>query len=156
MRLLFDRSDTNLFSSYFFLCCCCSNVGSNKITEMSFEFYTSGKRRESIELHDFESVIRKQTYNDESAMKYATLVTSHLISHYIPFLPLERSHVDQCTDAYLNEVEKKKYVSTSNRKRIKDVIYKSLEWWPPELRLYSASGCKQVANKVDIGIRIIS
>lgn len=134
-------------------------MGSDKIVEKTYEFYKSNKRREEIELRDFESIIKNQVYNDESSMKYSSLITSHLINHFIPFLPLERAHIDQCIDASLDDLAEQgktngyRYrVSQSDRTKIKENIFRSLEWWPADLKLYSNSGCKQVANKVDISI----
>ena len=112
-----------------------------------------GKRREDIDLHDFESLLKDQAYNDESTMQYSSMITSHLISHYIPFLPMERSHVEMCIRAYLE-------ASTGDLApyydKVKKYVFKSIEWWPSDLQLYSNSGCKQVASKVDIAIRIVA
>lgn len=119
--------------------------------ERSFEFWKLGKRREEIELHDFESLLKNQAYNDESTMKYSSLITSHLINHYIPFLPMERAHVEKCIRAYFIEAS----INHRLYDLIRDYVFKSLEWWPSDLQLYSNSGCKQVANKIDIAARVI-
>ena len=89
-------------------------------------------------------------------MKYSSLISSHLINHYIPFLPLERTHVEQCIEAYFNEATGGRYSAKGHYERVKETVFKSLEWWPADLKLYSNSGCKQVANKIDIAIRILS
>lgn len=129
-----------------------SNVGSDKIVSKTYEFYKEGKDREKIELNDFESSIKNQIYNDESSMKYSSLISSHLINHYIPFLPLERSHVAKCVEENLMAKQGKNgiWFNKNEVERIKLQIFESLEWWPNDLKLYSNSGCKQVANKVNI------
>lgn len=35
-------------------------------------------------------------------LKKSHLIDSHIIDHYIPFLPLEKTHVMQCIEAELN------------------------------------------------------
>lgn len=126
-------------------------MGSDKIVEKTFDFYTQGKPREQIDLHDFESLLKNQAYNDESTMKYSSLITSHLINHYIPFLPMERAHVEKCIRAYFIEAS----ISGRLYDSVRDYVFKSLEWWPTDLQLYSNSGCKQVANKIDIAARVM-
>ena len=133
-----------------------SNVGSDKIVEKTFDFYKQGKAREDIELHDFESLLKNHVYNDESTMQYSSMITSHLISHFIPFLPMERSHVEKCIRSYFIESTVDNLSAARHYDKIKDYVFKSLEWWPSDLQLYSNSGCKQVANKIDIAVRVIA
>lgn len=89
-------------------------------------------------------------------MKYSSLITSHLISHYIPFLPLERDHIKKCILYYIFKLRLKGYqFSLKNEEDMKDFVFKSIEWWPTDLKLYSNSGCKQVANKIDVAMKLI-
>ena len=69
---------------------------------------------------------------------------------------MERSHVEQCIRAYFFEATMDRPSSHPKMyEEIKNNVFKSLEWWPSDLQLYSNSGCKQVANKIDIAIRVI-
>lgn len=40
------------------------------------------------------------------ALKKSHLIDSHIIDHYVPFLPLEKVHVLQCIDAELKHNQK--------------------------------------------------
>lgn len=77
-------------------------------------------------LHDFDSVINKGAFNergildfiyrflphnlfkflsyflDEGGLHMSDLIDHNLIDHYVPFLPLERIHVEQCIKAELD------------------------------------------------------
>lgn len=39
-------------------------------------------------------------------LKKSRLIDSHIIDHYVPFLPLEKIHVLQCIDAELRHLNK--------------------------------------------------
>jgi len=39
-------------------------------------------------------------------LKKSALIDSHVIDHYIPFLPLEKVHVEQCIEAELKALKK--------------------------------------------------
>lgn len=34
------------------------------------------------------------------------MIDSHIIDHYVPFLPLEKKHVEQCIEAELRHLNK--------------------------------------------------
>lgn len=38
-------------------------------------------------------------------LKKSHLIDSHIIDHYIPFLPLEKKHVMQCIEAELKHLQ---------------------------------------------------
>lgn len=104
-----------------------SNIGSNLITERYLELWQKhGKTRDQMSLHDFDSVINKGAFNekgiiyfirrflpekiskflnfslDEGGFHMSDLIDHNLIDHYVPFLPLERIHVEQCIKAELD------------------------------------------------------
>lgn len=39
-------------------------------------------------------------------LKKSRLIDSHIIDHYVPFLPLEKKHVKQCIEAELKHLNK--------------------------------------------------
>ncbi len=83
-------------------------------------------------------------------MWHASIVDSYLIDFYVPFLPLERSHVKKCIVAELdkyNIAERETY----NKKHLQadlDYIADEMVYEPPGLNRYSSSGCKRVSNLV--------
>lgn len=38
--------------------------------------------------------------------KKSAIIDSHIIDHYVPFLPLEKVHVEQCVEAELKNLKK--------------------------------------------------
>jgi len=39
-------------------------------------------------------------------LKKSAIIDSHVIDHYVPFLPLEKQHVEQCIEAELKNLKK--------------------------------------------------
>lgn len=65
---------------------------SNKLGEL----LKSGTLRENTKLSHFEQTLEKAAYNMEGGLKKTSLIEAHVIDHFIPFLPLEKSHVYKC------------------------------------------------------------
>ena len=66
---------------------------------------------------------------------------------YIPFLPLEQQHVRQC--AQRNILERGYDVDQPIIQEIIHQVISDMSFWPQETPLYSTTGCKRVAQKVD-------
>lgn len=65
---------------------------------------------------------------------------------FVPFLPLERKHVQQCIR---RELEKQgRYFDSNMVSKIAD----ELVYFPPEEELYSTSGCKRLEQKIDLHV----
>lgn len=81
---------------------------------------------------------------------HASLLEKHLVSFFVPFLPLERSHVRTCIKRQLEQAhatDKSRYLISDNEivARVLDLI----EFAPPESLIYSVSGCKKTQQKLD-------
>ncbi|XP_053601083.1 torsin-1B isoform X2 [Plodia interpunctella] len=72
-----------------------SNTGGKEIASNLLKLYGEGVKRNEVEFHNFEPVIRRTAYHQGGLEKSAT-IAHHLIDHYIPFLPLEQNHVELC------------------------------------------------------------
>ena len=72
------------------------------------------------------------------------MIGSNLIDVYVPFLPLERRHIKLC-------VEKE---ARDRGLRLTEAelteIAASLTYWPADKELFSTTGCKRVANRLDL------
>ena len=72
------------------------------------------------------------------------MIGSSLIDVYVPFLPLERRHIKLC-------VEKE---GRDRGLRLTEAelteIAAGLTYWPAEPGLFSTTGCKRVANRLDL------
>ena len=77
-------------------------------------------------------------------MQYSRMIEKNLVDVFVPFLPLERKHVKICVR---NEFEKR---SVEFSEEMVEKVADELSYWPAELKLFSTSGCKRVAQKVDL------
>ncbi|XP_061184609.1 torsin-1A-like isoform X5 [Saccostrea echinata] len=104
--------------------------------------------RESIKLKEMEQIIRKATVNTNSSGMYLSdVIIKHLITAYVPFLPLERKHVEGCIKDYL--VTKNYYKRDSVPEGIVQKIISELNFFPESWNRYLITGCKRVPDKTD-------
>lgn len=73
-------------------------------------------------------------------LRYSELIKKELISHFIPFLPLEKRHVRLCVIDYFR---------TKNVDPTEVQVNKAADMLQYE-EIFSTSGCKRVAQKVDL------
>lgn len=78
-------------------------------------------------------------------LRYSELIKNHLIDHFIPFLPLERHHVRLCVRDYF--MTKGVDFPTDDQTT---KVANMLQYFPKGVEIYSTSGCKRVAQKVDL------
>ncbi len=72
------------------------------------------------------------------------------MTFFVPFLPLERSHVRTCIQRQLEkEHENNKYQYQISDNDVIDHVLDLIEFSPPASALYSVSGCKKVQQKLD-------
>ena len=78
------------------------------------------------------------------------MINRHLVTFFVPFLPLERSHVYTCIQRQLEEehIHHRYQYKISDNDIIGQVL-DLIEFSPPDLSLYSVSGCKKVQQKLD-------
>ncbi|KAL4709818.1 hypothetical protein ACJJTC_001272 [Scirpophaga incertulas] len=72
-----------------------SNIGGEEISSTLLDLYQQGVKRNDVEFHNFEPVIRRTAFK-QGGFENAGAIAQHLIDHYIPFLPLEQHHVEMC------------------------------------------------------------
>lgn len=73
-----------------------SNAGGAEISKALEDQMSGGKYREQTGIHDFERILEAAAYNVEGGLKNAGIITSSLIDHFVPFLPLEKRHIEKC------------------------------------------------------------
>ena len=141
------------FAIFLFL----SNAGGNGIAKKSYEFYKAGRPREELTMKDLESVIGLSVFNSkEGGLKRSSIIDHHQIDHFVPFLPLERTHVKKCVEDYLRE-KRIVFGERDDGGRVKhfrkketvfvEKVLGELEF--DSFNLYSVSGCKRIATKVE-------
>eukprot|EP00057_Strongylocentrotus_purpuratus_P000719 XP_001181741.2 PREDICTED: torsin-1A [Strongylocentrotus purpuratus] len=118
-----------------------SNLAAQAIKKHMLESYENGIARKDIKSVDMERLISNEVSgNSDDGFKKARIINSHLVSHFIPFFPLEASHVRQCIQA---EFKDRGYESNSLSE---DEVLAELQFDG----VFSVKGCKNVAEKVSI------
>jgi len=75
---------------------------------------------------------------------HSTLIDRNLITAFVPFLPMERKHVKMCIEDDL------RYKNHEVTEDILNKVADALPYYPPDAKLFAASGCKRVSQKVDL------
>lgn len=89
-------------------------------------------------------------FNTLGGLWHASLINRHLVTFFVPFLPLERSHVRTCIERRLDLVgESDPSQYTLTRDEIIDQVLDQIEFFPRDALLYSISGCKKVPQRLD-------
>lgn len=78
-------------------------------------------------------------YNSEILLK-------HMISAYVPFLPLERKHVKQCIRDFV--VQKLHYKPGKFPEKKVSEIAGEMSYFPKNSEIFSVFGCKRVQDLV--------
>ncbi|NXX63172.1 TOR1A protein, partial [Scopus umbretta] len=124
-----------------------NNAGGDKITEIAFDYWKRLKRREDIPMKQLQSLLSEEIFrNRNSGFFHSQLIQKNLIDYFVPFLPLERKHVEQCVR---EELRAQGYPEDES---LITEIAQAMTDYPSEEKLYSSKGCKTVASKVTLSI----
>ncbi|CDS42937.1 torsin 1A [Echinococcus multilocularis] len=118
------------------------NNGASLINEYVYNHLNTGKNRKSIQYADLRRALSKSVYNEEGAFKFSDLISSHVITAVVPFLPLQEVHVSACI------VDAARRLGVEATETMIDFVLSELDWEPEGTRLFSTSGCKLVYDKV--------
>uniref|UniRef100_A0A8C5QFC5 Torsin family 3 member A n=1 Tax=Leptobrachium leishanense TaxID=445787 RepID=A0A8C5QFC5_9ANUR len=121
-----------------------STVGSKAINEVALTFWRAGRHREEITMDDLDRPLKASIRESEGDyLLLQALLSRGLIDALAPFLPLERSHVKLCAqDSFV--ARGLPYTETTL-----DLLTKELLFVPKEEKLFSAQGCKLVAQRIN-------
>ena len=120
-----------------------SNTGAGLINQEVLTHWNEGKKREEIRLKPLDEALNVNEFNAKTGFWHSSLIEKHLIDYFIPFLPLERSHIKMCAKA---DLELKGYSVTEE---ILNRVADEMLYSPEDLKVFSKSGCKKVSSKVD-------
>lgn len=120
-----------------------SNTGSQQIVKRLLELWENGRKREETGLQDFESLITIGAFNEKGGFHRSDAIETSLIDHYVPFLPLEESHVISCIKRYFRD----RLIYDPSTQMIEEVL-SHVTFDPPPHNLYSKAGCKRLEQKV--------
>ncbi|GLV31594.1 torsin [Carabus blaptoides fortunei] len=122
-----------------------SNTGGSVIKDHLLALWEKGMKRSEIELSDFERIIRMGAFNEKGGFHQSDTIKSNLIDHYIPFLPMEKEHVELCITDQFHE----RGIHNIQQEHIDNVL-RSVEWGPQPINLFSTTGCKRLSQKVPL------
>ena len=72
-------------------------------------------------------------------LMHSALIKHNLLGTFVPFLPLERKHVEQC----VRDLGYNRRVSEETVRRVAD----SIEYYPYDSKLFAKTGCTSVPEK---------
>ncbi|XP_071126410.1 torsin-1A-like [Mytilus edulis] len=139
-----EHIDNNVYRKSIFIFL--SNTAGPLLNKHMLDFWRDGKTRDEIDLKDLENIIANSSINSEGSGYYKSdLILHHLITAFIPFLPIEKEHVVYCIKHHL--VAKGHYDTPINKI---EEIAQQLQFYPNETnKMFSTTGCKRVEEKVD-------
>ena len=120
-----------------------SNTGVNLINDAVLKQWKGGKKREDIEIKHMDQVLNLREFNTKGGLWHSSLIDKNLIDYFIPFMPLERSHIKMCAKA---DLEQKGHPVIEE---VLDRVADELPYFREDLKAFSKSGCKKVSSKVD-------
>jgi len=121
-----------------------SNTGGKEITQTALDSWNKGKERQTISVMDLEQHIAAGAFNEKGGLQHSRMIEKNLVDVFVPFLPLERQHVKICVR---NEFGRR---NVQFGEEMVEKVADQLTYWPTDINLFSTSGCKRVAQKVDL------
>ncbi|XP_071949082.1 torsin-1A-like [Antedon mediterranea] len=122
-----------------------SSTSGQEIANVAIKAVKDGRKRESVTLNEYEDVIEKASYRKkDTGLWHSKLIDHHLISHFVPFLPLEREHVRKCIQQEMREQGWPQCTKTENE------VLNYLTFGPEDFPIYAAKGCKNINEKLNL------
>ena len=129
-----------------------SNSAAKDIAQFTLSYDKQNIHRNDFDLKVFQSEIQNSIYHNkeenEKGLWHASIIDSYLIDFYVPFLPLERDHVQNCIRTEFRNYNYTTNLSVPTNKHISDsdveTIVDEHVYEPPGYKKYSSSGCKRV------------
>ncbi|XP_063966808.1 torsin-1A-like [Lytechinus pictus] len=126
-----------------------SNTAAREISNYALSHLQAGKQREEITLQSLEPLIEQSSFGSAGGGFESTrLIDKYLISHFIPFLPLETSHVRKCIKSELLA----HHIRSDDTEDIVEEVLRQLQFWPKGLEIFATKGCKSVAEKLNLAL----
>ncbi|XP_013870089.1 prosalusin [Austrofundulus limnaeus] len=121
-----------------------STTGEGVINKVALENRQAGRERDEIKLADLEDAIAQAVYNDSTSGFFeSSIIKQKLITHFVPFLPLTRSHVERCARSQLCQR------GSCGRSDVVEAVGRNVLYSPVQERYFSTTGCKAVSAKIN-------
>ncbi|PWA24153.1 hypothetical protein CCH79_00016250 [Gambusia affinis] len=120
-----------------------STAGQEAIHRLVLENRLAGRDRDEIKPSDLQDVVQQSVYSNKTSGLYlSSIVQQNLITRFVPFLPLTRTHVERCVRAQLCQR------GSCNRDDVVEAVGGDMTYDPAEGHYFSTTGCKAVAAKI--------
>uniref|UniRef100_A0A3B5Q9K8 Torsin family 2 member A n=1 Tax=Xiphophorus maculatus TaxID=8083 RepID=A0A3B5Q9K8_XIPMA len=120
-----------------------STAGQEAIHRLILENRRAGRDRDEIKPSDLQEVVQQSVYSNKTNGLYlSSIVQQNLITRFVPFLPLTRTHVERCVRAQLCQR------GSCNRDDVVEAVGGDMTYDPAEGHYFSTTGCKAVAAKI--------
>ena len=123
-----------------------SNSGGYSINRHLLDSLELGIKRSALNASQLIRDTINKLLHDPQAEWFQTLYDMKVIRHFVPFLPLEKSHVKRCIETDLKEK------GHAVKSEMVDHIADQFQYFPDWLPVFSKTGCKQVTSKVDLSL----
>ncbi|XP_060585621.1 torsin-1A-like [Ruditapes philippinarum] len=143
----YDHEEGTYFNKFLFLFL--SKTGGDSLFKHVAQSYTRGYDRRELRLNDMEEIVRMSSLNEPNGLVKSKIVKYSLITAYIPFLPLERKHVEKCIIEGLFARGFYAYEYKVDYKLVKSIADEML-YFPHSNKFFSTTGCKLVMEKIDL------
>ncbi|UJR36958.1 hypothetical protein I4U23_029666 [Adineta vaga] len=126
-----------------------SNIGGSSIIELANKNSLSSIKREDYNILEFQQILSVASSREQGGLQHAALVDRHLVTFFVPFLPLERKHIKNCIRQQLEIIlDNDIYEYELSEEKIIDEVLNLIEFKTSSLE-YSVSGCKKISQKLD-------
>ncbi|CAF1517171.1 unnamed protein product [Rotaria magnacalcarata] len=128
-----------------------SNTGAKSIINLAEKNYRSSIKRENFNILEFQQALSNASSNEEGGLQSASLIDRHLVTFFVPFLPLKREHIRVCISRQLAIVlEHDEYEYELSVDDIINSVINLIEFTRASSSSleYSLSGCKKVQQKL--------
>ncbi|XP_015241065.1 PREDICTED: prosalusin [Cyprinodon variegatus] len=120
-----------------------STAGQEVINQLALENRQAGQEREQIKLSDLQDAIAQAVYNTKtSGLFQSSIIKQGLITRFVPFLPLTRTHVERCARSQLCQQ------GVCDRSDVVEAVGGDVVYSPVEGQYFSTTGCKAVSAKI--------
>ena len=117
-----------------------STTGTNMNTKV-LEHLEAGHKREDLTLQEMDKTVELEAL--EENLWYTRLLLKDQISEFVPFLPLERHHVMNCTR---KEIRGQYIDASHDKEELVNMVTDELRYVPAQSKRFSKYGCKLVAK----------
>ncbi|XP_062565379.1 torsin-1A isoform X1 [Armigeres subalbatus] len=124
-----------------------SNIGGVEISQILRNLLENGGTRENADFHDFESALQLASYDSENNGFFRSqLIDSYVVDYFVPFLPLEESHVRSCImqEFFLLNITEQQIDDDMLRKITRHITFDGI---------FVNGGCKRITKKVGALVR---